>query len=83
MILYSFLLYQLIFCILDKCQKFLLGQVCLKNDIPHRYVEGGMGSVSFAISKAAKEAGAHVVTRAEVYSIVTHFSSFFNATSSL
>lgn len=32
-----------------------------------RYVEGGMGSVSAAISKAAKEAGAYIVTRAEVY----------------
>ncbi|KAH9711441.1 Amino oxidase domain-containing protein [Citrus sinensis] len=30
------------------------------------YVEGGMGSVSMAISSAAREAGAHIVTRAEV-----------------
>ncbi|XP_074295215.1 uncharacterized protein LOC141623074 isoform X1 [Silene latifolia] len=30
------------------------------------YVEGGMGSVSLAISRAAEEAGAHVVTNAEV-----------------
>lgn len=30
------------------------------------YVEGGMGSVSLAISHAAKEAGAHIVTNAEV-----------------
>lgn len=30
------------------------------------YVEGGMGSVSLAISNAAKEAGAHIVTSAEV-----------------
>ncbi|GFZ18676.1 FAD/NAD(P)-binding oxidoreductase family protein [Actinidia rufa] len=29
------------------------------------YVEGGMGSVSLAISKAAQEAGAHIVTGAE------------------
>lgn len=33
---------------------------------PLRYVEGGMGSVSKAISNAAKEAGAHIVTDAEV-----------------
>lgn len=58
-------------------------QVYLRDDIPCRYVEGGMGSVSLAISKAAKEAGAHVVTSAEVYSFCTHFSSFHNATSSL
>lgn len=31
------------------------------------YVEGGMGSVSLAISHAAREAGAHIVTSAEVY----------------
>jgi len=31
-----------------------------------RYVEGGMGSVSSAISQAAKEAGSLVVTSAEV-----------------
>ncbi|KAI3978811.1 hypothetical protein MKX01_015986 [Papaver californicum] len=30
------------------------------------YVEGGMGSVSSAISNAAKEAGAHIITNAEV-----------------
>ncbi|XVF62032.1 hypothetical protein PTKIN_Ptkin08bG0184400 [Pterospermum kingtungense] len=30
------------------------------------YVEGGMGSVSMAIANAAKEAGAHIVTSAEV-----------------
>lgn len=30
------------------------------------YVEGGMGSVSLAISSAAREAGAHIVTNAEV-----------------
>ncbi|KAG2724820.1 hypothetical protein I3760_01G036200 [Carya illinoinensis] len=30
------------------------------------YVEGGMGSVSMAISNAAREAGAHIVTSAEV-----------------
>ncbi|KAH9663184.1 Amino oxidase domain-containing protein [Citrus sinensis] len=29
------------------------------------YVEGGMGSVSMAIGSAAREAGAHIVTRAE------------------
>lgn len=32
-----------------------------------RYVEGGMGSVSLAIGKAAMEAGAHIITRAEVF----------------
>lgn len=32
-----------------------------------RYVEGGMGSVSMAIGSAAREAGAHIVTRAEVF----------------
>ncbi|KAF6147133.1 hypothetical protein GIB67_036852 [Kingdonia uniflora] len=31
------------------------------------YVEGGMGAVSFAISNAATEAGAHIVTNVEVY----------------
>ncbi|KAJ0963315.1 hypothetical protein J5N97_028437 [Dioscorea zingiberensis] len=30
------------------------------------YVEGGMGSVSLAISNAAREAGAHIMTNAEV-----------------
>ncbi|XP_058081420.1 uncharacterized protein LOC131229472 isoform X4 [Magnolia sinica] len=30
------------------------------------YVEGGMGSVSLAISNAAKESGAHIVTNTEV-----------------
>ncbi|KAJ8621122.1 hypothetical protein MRB53_029651 [Persea americana] len=30
------------------------------------YVEGGMGSVSSAISNAAREAGAHIITNAEV-----------------
>ncbi|RWW88809.1 hypothetical protein BHE74_00002298 [Ensete ventricosum] len=32
---------------------------------PFLYVEGGMGSVSLAISNAAREAGVHVVTNAE------------------
>ena len=31
-----------------------------------RYVEGGMGSVSLAIGNAAKEAGACIITSAEV-----------------
>ena len=31
-----------------------------------RYVEGGMGSVSLTISHAAKEAGANIITNAEV-----------------
>ena len=35
-------------------------------DILCRHVEGGMGSVSLAISKAAKEAGVHIITNAEV-----------------
>jgi len=34
--------------------------------ISYRYVEGGMGSVSKAIGNAATEAGAHIVTNAEV-----------------
>jgi len=34
--------------------------------ISYRYVEGGMGSISKAIGNAAIEAGAHVVTNAEV-----------------
>lgn len=33
-----------------------------------RYVEGGMGSVSLAIGNAAREAGAHIITNAEVCS---------------
>ncbi|RVX16660.1 Pyridine nucleotide-disulfide oxidoreductase domain-containing protein 2 [Vitis vinifera] len=63
----------------DKCQKFLLGeQVYLRDDIPCRYVEGGMGSVSLAISKAAKEAGAHVVTSAEVSQLMIEDSGRVN-----
>lgn len=31
-----------------------------------RYVEGGMGSVSMSISNAAREAGATIITEAEV-----------------
>ena len=42
-------------------------RMCLNLNISCRYVEGGMGSVSLAISNAAKEAGAHIVTSAEVY----------------
>ncbi|XP_021714517.1 pyridine nucleotide-disulfide oxidoreductase domain-containing protein 2-like [Chenopodium quinoa] len=34
------------------------------------YVEGGMGSVSLAISHAAKEAGAHIVTSTEVSQLI-------------
>lgn len=37
-----------------------------KTFISCRHVEGGMGSVSLAISNAAKEAGVHIVTEAEV-----------------
>lgn len=32
-----------------------------------RYVEGGMGSISRAIGNAASEAGATIVTNAEVF----------------
>ncbi|GAV68764.1 NAD_binding_8 domain-containing protein [Cephalotus follicularis] len=34
------------------------------------HVEGGMGSVSVAIGNAAKEAGAHIITRAEVSQLI-------------
>ncbi|KAJ8770718.1 hypothetical protein K2173_021365 [Erythroxylum novogranatense] len=34
------------------------------------HVEGGMGSISLSISRAAKEAGAHIITNAEVYEVV-------------
>ncbi|KAM7251754.1 hypothetical protein ACFE04_023637 [Oxalis oulophora] len=34
------------------------------------YVEGGMGSVSMAIGNAAQEAGAHIVTSAEVSKLI-------------
>lgn len=36
------------------------------NNNIYSYVEGGMGSVSSAISKAAHEAGVHIMTNAEV-----------------
>ncbi|XP_038971634.1 pyridine nucleotide-disulfide oxidoreductase domain-containing protein 2 [Phoenix dactylifera] len=39
------------------------------------YVEGGMGSVSLAISNAAREAGAHIVTDAEVAQIIINENS--------
>jgi phytoene dehydrogenase-like protein len=39
------------------------------------YVEGGMGSVSSAISKAALEAGVEIVTNAEVSQISVHHTS--------
>ncbi|KAH7673657.1 FAD/NAD(P)-binding domain-containing protein [Dioscorea alata] len=39
------------------------------------YVEGGMGSVSLAISNAALEAGAHIVTNAEVAQITVDAAS--------
>ncbi|KAG6577207.1 Pyridine nucleotide-disulfide oxidoreductase domain-containing protein 2, partial [Cucurbita argyrosperma subsp. sororia] len=38
------------------------------------YVEGGMGSVSMAISNAAKEAGAHIITNAEVSELMVEDS---------
>lgn len=41
-----------------------------------RYVEGGMGSVSMAVGNAAKEAGAHIITSAEVCISGINFSSF-------
>ncbi|KAL9273669.1 Pyridine nucleotide-disulfide oxidoreductase domain-containing protein [Drosera capensis] len=42
------------------------------------YVEGGMGSVSLAISKAAKEVGAHIVTNAEVSELMVGDSETVN-----
>ncbi|XP_026449648.1 pyridine nucleotide-disulfide oxidoreductase domain-containing protein 2-like [Papaver somniferum] len=39
------------------------------------YVEGGMGSVSSAISNAAKEAGAHIITNAEVAQLMINEDS--------
>ncbi|KAJ3674449.1 hypothetical protein LUZ60_005065 [Juncus effusus] len=39
------------------------------------YVEGGMGSVSTAISKAAIEAGAHIMTNSEVAQLLVDESS--------
>ncbi|XP_062010843.1 uncharacterized protein LOC133727254 [Rosa rugosa] len=38
------------------------------------YVEGGMGSVSMAIGNAAREAGAHIVTSAEVQQMLINDS---------
>lgn len=38
----------------------------LETDTSCSYVEGGMGSVSLAIGNAAQEAGATIVTEAEV-----------------
>ncbi|KAA8547367.1 hypothetical protein F0562_003769 [Nyssa sinensis] len=42
------------------------------------YVEGGMGSVSLAISNAAREAGAHIVTSAEVSQLIIEDSGAVN-----
>ncbi|KAK9231060.1 hypothetical protein WN943_021291 [Citrus x changshan-huyou] len=42
------------------------------------YVEGGMGSVSMAIGSAAREAGAHIVTRAEVSQLMINDSGRVN-----
>ncbi|XP_010254832.1 PREDICTED: pyridine nucleotide-disulfide oxidoreductase domain-containing protein 2 isoform X2 [Nelumbo nucifera] len=39
------------------------------------YVEGGMGAVSSAISNAAREAGAHIVTNAEVAQLMINDDS--------
>ena len=38
----------------------------MRPNISCRYVEGGMGSVSLAVGSAAQEAGATIVTKAEV-----------------
>lgn len=43
-----------------------------------RYVEGGMGSVSSAISKAALEAGVQIVTNAEVHFLFLCKPSLFH-----
>ncbi|CAL5369228.1 unnamed protein product [Camellia sinensis] len=45
------------------------------------HVEGGMGSVSLAISKAAREAGAHIVTDAEVSRLTIEDSGAVNGVS--
>ncbi|KAK6150896.1 hypothetical protein DH2020_015828 [Rehmannia glutinosa] len=52
------------------------------------YVEGGMGSVSLAISNAAKEAGAMIITEAEVslwrlimLACISHWNRLFSLTS--
>ncbi|KAB1214575.1 Pyridine nucleotide-disulfide oxidoreductase domain-containing protein 2 [Morella rubra] len=45
------------------------------------YVEGGMGSVSLAISHAAREAGAHIVTSAEVSQLLIEDSGAVNGVS--
>ncbi|EEF40864.1 pyridine nucleotide-disulfide oxidoreductase domain-containing protein 2 [Ricinus communis] len=42
------------------------------------YVEGGMGLVSLAISNAAREAGAHIVTNAEVSEMMINDSGAVN-----
>lgn len=42
------------------------------------YVEGGMGAVSSAIEKAAKEAGAHIITSAEVSKLMIEDSNTVN-----
>ncbi|KAF5176829.1 Pyridine nucleotide-disulfide oxidoreductase domain-containing protein [Thalictrum thalictroides] len=39
------------------------------------YVEGGMGAVSSAISKAAREAGAHIITNTEVAQLIVNKES--------
>uniref|UniRef100_A0A2P2N2H4 Pyridine nucleotide-disulfide oxidoreductase domain-containing protein 2 n=1 Tax=Rhizophora mucronata TaxID=61149 RepID=A0A2P2N2H4_RHIMU len=42
------------------------------------HVEGGMGSISLAISRAAKEAGVHIVTNAEVSGLIIDDSGIVN-----
>ncbi|KAL5754653.1 hypothetical protein ACOSP7_022873 [Xanthoceras sorbifolium] len=42
------------------------------------YVEGGMGSVSMAIGNAAREAGAHILTNAEVSQLMIKDSGVVN-----
>eukprot|EP00268_Persea_americana_P025287 TRINITY_DN24654_c0_g1_i4.p1 TRINITY_DN24654_c0_g1~~TRINITY_DN24654_c0_g1_i4.p1 ORF type:complete len:342 (+),score=68.49 TRINITY_DN24654_c0_g1_i4:295-1320(+) len=47
------------------------------------YVEGGMGSVSSAISNAAREAGAHIITNAEVAQLMVDDEGAVNGVSPL
>lgn len=49
----------------------------------HRHVEGGMGSVSVAISKAAREAGVHIATNAEVHTTTVFDIYYFHEKYSL
>ncbi|XP_050291400.1 uncharacterized protein LOC126732532 isoform X2 [Quercus robur] len=67
----------------DKLHKSVFWTRCLQHalslgqkDLVH--VEGGMGSVSLAISKAAKEAGVHILTNAEVSKLMIGDSGIVN-----